>query len=44
MPSYVFDNNNWIEVRSLKTPRRSNGLAVVDGTDVCRDSGPADNS
>ena len=36
---FKFDDNNWIEIGSFETPRRYNGLSVVDGTDVCRDSG-----
>ena len=36
---YIFENNNWVEIGSFETPRRFNGLSVVDGTDVCRDSG-----
>ena len=36
---YIFENNNWVEIGSFETPRRFNGLSVVDGTDVCSDSG-----
>ena len=40
----VFDDNNWIDVGSFQTKRQANGMSVVDGNDVCKDSGQGDNS